>query len=239
MSSVSERVARGEVDRPWWEQRWPTIGIGFALAFVTGMAYASWLISLGDWNQGFGWERSFMHGTQQPMPRVLDWFLYVSPWTGTNISLIPVVAVAGVVLWRRGRSDLAMHLFVVQVGSFLLNPALKVMFDRTRPELFVRRGWYGWSAFPSGHAICTIAVLFTIAVILHRERGWRWIYAVIIPVAAASLYSRVYLGVHWPTDVIGGILVGFVWLVVTMVAFRPRQPAPEGATASQRVSTIA
>jgi membrane-associated phospholipid phosphatase len=46
---------------------------------------------------------------------------------------------------------------------------------------------------------------------------------VFIPIMLASLYSRIYLGVHWPTDVFAGIVVGIVWLLVTMWAFRDRK----------------
>jgi undecaprenyl-diphosphatase len=65
-------------------------------------------------------------------------------------------------------------------------------------------------------------VLFTIAIMLHRERGWKWPYVVIGLIAIGSAYSRVYLAVHWPTDVIGGLIVGAVWLWVCYKSFADR-----------------
>jgi undecaprenyl-diphosphatase len=60
----------------------------------------------------------------------------------------------------------------------------------------------------------------TIAMLLQKERHWRWPYFVVIPVSLLSIYSRLYMGVHWPTDVIAGVGVGLIWLAATIVAFR-------------------
>jgi undecaprenyl-diphosphatase len=156
-----------------------------------------------------------------PLPPALDRLMMICPWFGTNISLIPGIAIICWWLWVKvGKPRLAMRLAVVQVGSYLLNPSLKALYDRARPDLFPRRGWYGWSSYPSGHAIASVSVLMTLAVILHHEKGWTWPYWVFITIMLCSMYSRVYLAVHWPTDVIAGAFVGVVWLAVTIFAWR-------------------
>jgi membrane-associated phospholipid phosphatase len=206
---------------PWWRQRWGTIAAGYAVCFLVGVAYAELVSRQGDWNKGLPWERSILLRVHRPMPALFDWVMMICPWFGTNISLIPLIAVLVWWLWRRERRPhYAMRLAVVQVGSYLLNPSLKAMFDRERPTLFERRGWYGWSSFPSGHAIASVSVLLTFAIILHRVKGWTWPYYLFGVIMALSMYSRLYLGVHWPTDVIAGALVGVAWLLVTMYAFR-------------------
>jgi undecaprenyl-diphosphatase len=194
---------------------------GFLAAFLVGVGYASLIQSTGDWNSGLDWERRLLLSIDRTMPPAFDAAMLVLPWLGTNLTIMPVLL--GVEVWlvrARHRWDLAVHLLVVQVGSLVLNAALKGLYDRARPDLWPKRGQFQWAAFPSGHAIVGVSVMFTIAYLLHRERGWRWPYVAAATLLMVSAYSRLYLGVHWPTDVIGGGLVGIVWLMMTRLAFR-------------------
>ncbi|MEO5567750.1 MAG: phosphatase PAP2 family protein [Gemmatimonadaceae bacterium] len=227
-----------EQNRRWSRQRWGVIAAGFAAAYVSGYLFALIVRAQGNWSLGMAWERDVLRAVNPPLPAALDFLMLVFPWFGTNLSLMPVIGVIVLWLWlRKKRGDLAMWLLIVQLGSWALNPLLKGSFDRLRPDLFPKRGWFGWASYPSGHAIASVCVLFTLAIMLHKERGWRWPYLVVGAIAAGSAYSRIYLAVHWPTDVIGGMIVGAVWLWACYRAFNPStRVTPTGLPRSQRAA---
>ena len=185
------------------------IGFGFALSRTR------------SWTQGASWERDvlgWMHA--HPLPYLLDRLMLGMPYLGTNLTMLPLMIVVGLVLWRRFKLPLvALQLLVVSVGSLSLNPTMKHLLDRPRPALFPLRGMWTWASYPSGHLILTTALYFTISLMLQRSRGWRWPYIVSIVIIVLTAYSRVYLAVHWPTDLIGGLLIGIVWLIGTWTAF--------------------
>lgn len=200
----------------WW-----VVGAGYLFAFAFGAGYALFIKRYGDWNVGAQWEREILIGVRdRGLSRVGELLIDAAPWVGTNLTLFPLAALIAVWLIRsRRRMDLAVWLMVVELGCLSLNWLLKHAFVRDRPELFAHVGWYGWGAYPSGHAMASIAVLGTIALMLERERGWRWPLVVVLAIALLNAYGRLAHGVHWPSDVLAGAGVGMIWLLAAAVAF--------------------
>jgi membrane-associated phospholipid phosphatase len=191
---------------------------------------ASWAIGIGFgyglkgtrwWDGGAAWERDMLrYFHAQRLPHWLDLAMLASPFLGTNLVILPLMVALGLWLWRVRHAPLtALHLLVVSVGSLSLNPTMKYLLNRDRPALFPLRGMYNWASYPSGHLILTVALYFTGALMLRRSRGWRWPFPVTVLLVLFTCYSRLYLSVHWPTDLVGGMLIGTVWLVGTWKAF--------------------
>ncbi|MBC7788529.1 MAG: phosphatase PAP2 family protein [Anaerolineae bacterium] len=202
---------------------WKWLAVGWVAAMAFGALYAIWLQDGSDWNVGAPWERSLMYWLQTTYRRPIDDVFLAVPWIATHYTLIPIILGAAAWLkfkWKR--NDLALQLVVVEIGTWTLNQLPKALYDRDRPQLWEHRGQYAQASYPSGHAIAAIAVLVTIAAIAHRERGWKWPYAVVALVLVVNLYSRLYLGVHWPSDVIAGIGMGGIWLLASLKAFPGR-----------------
>lgn len=201
--------------------RWGLVAVGFVLSIAVAAAFAWVLQATGDWTRGLEWERALLASITPDLPFAIDFLFLTLPWLSSNTVVMPLVVIGCLWLWRsRGRADLALHLFVVDLGTFILTPLLKIIYERPRPDLWAHRGQYAWSAFPSGHAMIGIAVFGTIALLAYRERRLRWPAFLLAALLAISLYSRMYLGVHWPTDVLGGAAIGATWLAFTHVAFR-------------------
>lgn len=208
--------------------RWDLVLGGYCIAVLAGLLFAFLIASAGNWNVGLDWERALLRRVHAfELDRGADILLLVVPWFGTNWTTLPIaVALATWLGGYRHRMDLAIPILVVQAGSNTLNALLKHLAYRERPDLWMKRGQFAWPSYPSGHAIATMSVLVFLTFLLVRERGVRWVTVLLVPLVAVVLYSRLYLGVHWPTDVVGGALVGLIWLVTVVRAF-PARPATD------------
>ena len=134
---------------------------------------------------------------------------------GTGIVVMMIVAVAALFLVLTGHKYSAILLLASTFGGIVLNGVLKVGFDRPRPTIFVPGVHTTSSSFPSGHAMSAAIVYATVAYLaarLHKRRWARWLVmtGAFIIIALIS-FSRIYLGVHYPSDVLAGIIVGLAW----------------------------
>jgi undecaprenyl-diphosphatase len=154
---------------------------------------------------------------------------------GSGYVTIIVVIVASAFFWETRHRYSAALLWLAVLGGWGLSRALKMLFDRPRPDLFEWRVPYaGSSSYPSGHSLSAMVVYATLAYLVVRLESSRTLKRVTIAVFAAIIgivgLTRMYLGVHYPSDVVGGYLVGFAWATVCALGieairyFRGRRP---------------
>ena len=129
-----------------------------------------------------------------------------------------IIAALLLLLYYRRWLELAGFL-VCLIGEALLNILLKNLFERSRPDLFQMVEAAGYS-FPSGHAMVSLCLYGMIAFLISRQiPRWQWRLAVVTfatALVAAIGLSRVYLGVHYPTDVVAGYFAGGMWLAFSI-----------------------
>ncbi len=143
---------------------------------------------------------------------------------GSNLVLLPTVAIVAALAVRLRHRAAAVVLGIDTVVVVGVANLMKVCFARARPNLFVKAEMPPDYSFPSGHAMSAVGVWGLVAAILavlypsHR----RAIIAVAVPLVISIGLSRIYLGVHWPSDVVAGALAGVPPLLASLFLIRRR-----------------
>ncbi|MGO4570647.1 phosphatase PAP2 family protein [Microvirga sp. 2TAF3] len=131
-------------------------------------------------------------------------------------AILTIVTVSAFVyLLMAGKRGAALLVAVAVIGGTLLSTGLKLGFERPRPDLVPHAARVYTASFPSGHAMLSAVTYLTLGALLSRVQERRRMQAFIMGLAVAITLlvgvSRIYLGVHWPSDVLGGWAVGAAW----------------------------
>ncbi|HSV14234.1 MAG TPA: phosphatase PAP2 family protein [Tepidisphaeraceae bacterium] len=142
---------------------------------------------------------------------------------GVAVIALVVLAVIGYLLLRGAYG--AMWLVIIATGSgLLLSTALKLMVHRDRPAIIAHRSAVYTTSFPSGHSMLSAVVYLTLGALLARlakERVIKFYFLAIALILTGLVgISRVYMGVHWPTDVLAGWTAGLAWAALCWAVTR-------------------
>lgn len=208
------------------------------LVNVVGIELLAGLIVLTGGAWVFGWmAEDLAEGDTHLDTRVAGWLHdhAASGWTTffenvTRLGNVPVLAtvtfVAAILLWRKRRLTELQLLLLAAIGAEILTVGLKLGFERQRPFFADPLATESTYSFPSGHASVSLAVYGTLGFIAARHLGTR--RAQIAALAAAGSlvlligFSRLYLGVHFLSDVIAGFSIGIAWVAFCVVLLHLR-----------------
>lgn len=149
--------------------------------------------------------------------------------------LLPLSVSLGIMLWVRKHRSEATTIAVTGAGALGLNILLKQLFARARPQIWERTVEVKFYSFPSGHAMISMVIYGLLGYLLRSrfpKQRW-WIYGLTIILVAVIGLSRLYLGVHWPTDVIAGYTAGLVWLIACIYSLEVWKQFRAASAASQ------
>jgi membrane-associated phospholipid phosphatase len=147
---------------------------------------------------------------------------------GPDVIVLATLVMALVLYVKRKTSAVTILLLGV-VGAFIINVVLKLTFQRVRPSLWTPIITEKSFSFPSGHAMMSSALALSAMVILWPTR-WRWPSIILggLYILAIGL-TRMYLGVHFPSDIVAGWTVSFIWVAIIFIGLskaKPALPAP-------------
>ena len=150
------------------------------------------------------------------------WVLKAVTVLGIPPFLFVITTPAVIYCWRRKHTRLALFLIVTSLGGGLLDTAVKVAVNRPRPSLVAPIATAHGKSFPSGHAMSSVVVYGALLLVFFPmlNRAWRrrCVLGAIVIVLAIG-FSRLALGVHYISDVVGGYVLGSAWLAASTAAF--------------------
>lgn len=247
----------------WRERRFPHRGELLTLILLAVVFTGGWgFLELAD-EIGEGTTRAFdervLEGLRNPNdladPLGPGWLEEagrdITALGGLTILLLVTLGTAGYLFMER-KPRAAWLVLAAIVGGVVLSFALKSGFDRPRPDLVAHGTRVYTSSFPSAHSMLSAIVYLTIGSLMARLHS-RWMVKVYALTLALLLTlavgaSRVYLGVHWPTDVLAGWSGGAAWALLWWVVIRtlqkrgnvePEGEQPEVAAEQQRATAEA
>ena len=143
--------------------------------------------------------------------------------------------VIAVYLWLDGKTHMAAFIVAATTSGAVVSTLLKSLFDRPRPDLVTHLSHVYTSSFPSGHSMIAAVVYLTLgsllASVIAKLELKIYVLAVAVLLTVAVGLSRIYLGVHYPTDVLAGWLAGLVWALLCWLVARRLQRRGQVETA--------
>jgi undecaprenyl-diphosphatase len=179
---------------------------------------------------GFFFDEPILLWLHQMATPAVDRFFALVSKLGYRWGVVPLdIGVFAWLVWRRHFRD-GLFFGLAVAGAAILNLAAKDHFTRIRPDLWLSMAPETTFSFPSGHAMGSATLAVALILMLWRTR-WRWLVlaAGLVFVLLVGL-SRVYLGVHFPSDILAGWMAGTAWVVAMhqLVAHRAPKPPSTG-----------
>ena len=198
----------------------------YRFGLSVALLLALWLAALLWGGLGLQLDRSLylsLYAGGDPAMLAVSRFLSM---VGRYYVLIPLAVAAATYLAFKRRRRAAL-LLVIVFGCRLLVELQKSLFARPRPILTDHLVEVSSLSFPSGHAANAMATFVAIALLLPTGARWKW-FSVAAAVMLSLLIglSRIALGVHWPSDVVGGWAFGLLWLILMVRLASNRETAP-------------
>jgi membrane-associated phospholipid phosphatase len=219
------RLARSRLDPA--EATGLLLTVALAVIFLAGLAFGLLAVTVTTRTGLYRYDAAAAAwGARHATPGTVRLFLVLTQLGSTVVVVTEAVLLGLADVRRRGRWSAMAFMLMVVLGQNLISNGVKLLVQRDRPPVRPPLSPAGTGfSYPSGHTTAAAATYAAIALLLGR--GGRWPVRIRLGVAAAAVtvavaVSRVLLGVHWLTDVLGGAALGLAWFAVCTAAFGGR-----------------
>ncbi|MGG6238385.1 phosphatase PAP2 family protein [Nodosilinea sp. AN01ver1] len=171
---------------------------------------------------GFPWDEPILLSIRTTATPQLDTFASHLTQLGVGWGVAPASIVIALVLWRRHHWRSLVYFLTTMIGSAIINVSAKLLLHRVRPNLWESPAPEYDYGFPSGHAMSSMTFVAALVILLWGSR-WNWLVTVLGGLFVLAIgWTRLYLGVHYPSDIVAGWLASIAWAVGVAMLIKPR-----------------
>lgn len=212
-------------------KRWLIVRRSFLLILLIGVflplqIFGNLAEDVWEHQGGFSWDVPILlaiHSTAQPQ---LDVLAATLTKLGVFWGVLPIATVTALILLIRRQWYALAYLVTTLTGSIVINRTMKALLHRVRPHLWQSPAPEFDYGFPSGHAMSSMT-LVTALVILTWNTRWRWYVVILGSVFVLMIgWTRLYLGVHYPSDILAAWTVSIAWAIGVSLRIRPHSTKP-------------
>ncbi|MBN3909073.1 MAG: phosphatase PAP2 family protein [Nostoc sp. NMS1] len=201
--------------------RWRSLLLLLIGVYLPLQVFEILTVKIWENQAGFPWDVPILlavHSTANPQLDVLAVTLAIIglPWIA-----IPILGAIAIILLLQKRWRSLAYLLTTSVGSVIINRTAKELMHRVRPQLWQSIAPESSFAFPSAHAMTSVT-LVAILISLTWASSWRWLVLVFGSLYTIAIaWCRLYLGVHFPSDIIAGWMVTLGWAIGASIIIKP------------------
>lgn len=207
--------------RKWLATHWQSLLLLLLGIYLPLQIFAVLAVQIWKSEGGILWDISILNAVHAAAHPQLDIFATTVTDLGIAWGVVPVTAVIGLVFLRYRRWRSLTYLLIALLGSPLINRTGKFLFHRVRPHVWEPASPLTSFAFPSGHAMSSMTLVAALIVLTWGSR-WFWPTFVVGSVYAITIgWTRLYLGAHYPSDVLAGWMISIAWAIGLSLVAKP------------------
>lgn len=207
--------------KKWLATHWRSLLLLLFGIYLPLQIFAILAVQIWKSEGGILWDVSILTSVHAAAQEQLDVLATSITDLGVIWGVAPVASVISLIFWRYRRWRSLVYLLIALLGSPLINRTAKFLFHRVRPHVWEPASSLTSFAFPSGHAMSSMTLVAALVILTWGSR-WFWpTFAVGSTYVVAIGWTRLYLGAHYPSDVLAGWMISIAWAIGLSLLVQP------------------